>query len=526
MPHILPSVDESNFNHWAWYKPDGKVAGPFTNHFLADKARHSGGGGGYLTRCSAVGVLLPLKQEDGTYLHMGDIHNPLVPTFEERLNMNKKIDDIKHGTLTYTGQGKTGEVLQSSADRISRQEEHMAKFGIKLPPPVYAPGSLTDSGTASEMFHVSHVEHSQKPLVTATLEAIKGAVKAEKRLDMVINPATLRMGPDGRVFRDNGRRNTDGSPVTLALEPNGLRQLCARLPEQFPRAGDFLMALDPKDRAEAFNAQIRKADKDMELKTRTRFTGGADRSVFAFVGKAYATFDADRIAETLLTPFNSLQAEYGDAGSPRGAGLYRPEDSSLRVDAIWHADTIVDAAAGDVFKVGLRFRSSDSGGGSIKANLVAWRNRCLNFIIIGQGDVEILRRTHRGSIDDVSVDLTAATEKAREFVKGFAEDWGLLRHTNIAKIKLWGEEYDSVPEALKAMVDQGKLDGVTANAVATEALLSAWTQEPGNTLADLINAVTRYAHASKLGIDRQEKVERSAGELIPILVREASRANA
>ena len=180
MTHILPSVDESNFNHWAWYKPDGKVAGPFTNHFLADKARHSGGGGGYLTRCSAVGVLLPLKQEDGTYLHMGDIHNPPVPTFEEKLKMDKKIDDIKHGTLSYTGTGKTGEVLQSSADRIVRQEEHMAKFGIKLPPPVYAPGSLTDSGTASEMFHVSHVEHSQKPLVTSTLTAIKEAVQAEK----------------------------------------------------------------------------------------------------------------------------------------------------------------------------------------------------------------------------------------------------------------------------------------------------------------------------------------------------------
>ena len=72
----------------------------------------------------------------------------------------------------------------------------------------------------------------------------------------------------------------------------------------------------------------------------------------------------------------------------------------------------------------------------------------------------------------------------------------------------------------------GKIDGVTANAVSTEALLSAWTQEPGNTLADLINAVTRYAHAAKIGIDRQEKVERGAGDLIPVLVREALRANA
>lgn len=525
MTRTIPTVDESNYKHWAWSRPDGKYEGPFNNHFLADRARTSGGGGGYLIRCSAVGVILPTRQEDGSYVDAGDIHNPIVPTIEERKTMDKKIDEIKHGTLTYTGQGKTGEVLQASADRIAAQEAHMAKFGIKLPPPVYAPGSLTDAGTASEMFHISHVEHSQKPLVTDTLKSIYDAVRAEQRMDMVINPATLRMTDDGRIFRENGRRNQDGTPVTLALEPNGLRQLCARMPDQFPRAADFLMALDAKDRAEAFNSQIRKADKDLELKTRTRFTGGTDRSVFAFVGKSYAAFDADRIAETLMTPFQQMQEEYGDAGAPRGAGLYRPDDSSLRIDSIWHADTIVDAAAGDVFKVGLRFRSSDSGGGSIKANLVAWRNRCLNFIVIGKGDVEILRRTHRGSIDDVSVDLTAASERAREFVQGFAQDWGLLRKTNISKIKLWGEEYDSVPEALKAMVDLGKIDGVTANAVATEALLSAWTQEPGNTLADLINAVTRYAHTAKLGIDRQEKVERAAGELIPVLVRESLRSN-
>lgn len=98
MTRILPSVDESNFNHWAWFKPDGKVAGPFGNHFLADKARHFGGGGGYLMRCSAVGVILPEKQADGTYRDMGDIHNPPVPTFEEKITMDKKIDDIKHGT--------------------------------------------------------------------------------------------------------------------------------------------------------------------------------------------------------------------------------------------------------------------------------------------------------------------------------------------------------------------------------------------------------------------------------------------
>ena len=164
MSRIIPTVDESNYKHWAWSRPDGKYEGPFNNHFLADRARTYSGGGGYLIRCSAVGVILPTRQDDGTYIDAGDIHNPVVPTIEEKKSMDKKIDEIKHGTLTYTGQGKTGEVLQASADRIARQEAHMAKFGVKLPPPVYAPGSLTDSGTASDMFHVSHVEHSQKQL--------------------------------------------------------------------------------------------------------------------------------------------------------------------------------------------------------------------------------------------------------------------------------------------------------------------------------------------------------------------------
>lgn len=525
------STKTLNYDHYAVELPNGMYLGPYRNWQQAEIAK-THNSGKFIIRCTGIGELQPFVASDGSVYDTGTIDNPtniLIsgPTASKNTTeKSMKTENNNSGKLTYTGQGKTGEVLQSTADRIARQEEHMAKFGIKLPPPVFAPGSLTDSGTASEMFHISHVEHTQKPMVTDTLRAINEAVRAEKRMDMVLNPATLRMADDGRIFRENGRRNNDGSPVTLALEPNGLRQLCARLPEQFPRAGDFLMALDPKDRAEAFNAQIRKANPEFEIKTRTRFLGGTDRSVYAFVGKTYAAFDADRIATTLLQPFEELQQEYGDAGAPRGAGLYRADDSSLRVDAIWHADTIVDAGAGDVFKVGLRFRSSDSGGGSIKADLIAWRNRCLNFIIIGQGGVEILRRTHRGSIDDVTVDLTAATEKAREFVKGFAEDWGLLRKTNITKIKLWGEEYDSVPEALKAMVDQGKLDGVTANAVATEALLSAWTQEAGNSLADLVNAVTRYAHTAKIGIDRQEKVERAAGDLVPVLVREALRSNA
>ena len=197
----------------------------------------------------------------------------------------------------------------------------------------------------------------------------------------------------------------------------------------------------------------------------------------------------------------------------------------MRVDAIWHADSIVNLAAGDVFKAGLRFRSSDSGGGSIKADLLVWRNLCKNLIIIDKASVEVLRRTHRGSMDGIAVDLTAATAKAEEFIKGFADDWGFLRKAPVSKVEIYGEKYDTVPLALKALVDQGRIDGLTATNAAVEALLSGYASEPGNgSLADIINAVTRAAHTAKFDFEKQEKIEKAAGELVPILVKAAHRA--
>ena len=149
-----------------------------------------------------------------------------------------------------------------------------------------------------------------------------------------------------------------------------------------------------------------------------------------------------------------------------------------------------------------RFRSSDSGGGSIKADLLVWRNLCKNLIIIDKKSVEVLRRTHRGSMEGIVVDLTAATERAKEFISGFAKDWGYLRAAPVSKVEIYGETYNT----------------------AVEALLRGWSKEPGHTLADIINAVTRAAHETKFGLDKQEKIEKAAGELVPVLVRSAQKA--
>jgi hypothetical protein len=516
-----------NYDQYAVELTDGKFIGPFKTWGQATVAK-AHNSGVCITRCTGIGELQPDTNADGTITDRGTITNP------KRQEVSMKNDDTvgqpiipepprQSGQVTYTAQHAA--VDADAAERVARQEAHVKQFGIAMAPPIYAPGFVTEK-LGGENFHISHTEHGQMPRTIDGLQGIKAAVKAEQRMDAVIHPQRLRMLPNGLLYRTDGVKNTDGTPRTIIMEDNGLRQMCARLSDQFPRAADFLSVLDPADRAEVFNKQIVKVDENFEFKTRTRMTENGLRSIYAVVGKTYSAFDADRIADVLADPFKEMSIEFGD-NVPRGMSLYRPDDSSMRVDAIWHADSIVNLAAGDVFKAGLRFRSSDSGGGSIKADLMVWRNLCKNLIIIDNASVEVLRRTHRGSMDGIVVDLTAATARAQELIKGFANDWGFLRSKPVSKVEIYGEQYDTVPEALKALVDQGRIDGLTATNAAVEALLSGYAKEPGNgSLADIINAVTRAAHEGKFGIDRQEKIEKAAGDLVPVLVKAAHRASA
>ena len=531
-----------NYDHFAVELADGKYIGPFRTWRQADiEKKHRSGK--FIVKCTGIGELQPFERSDGTLVDLGTLTNPkpldlstplTFPTPTQPASSASStpaptdevgppiIPERSSGKVTYTAEH--AKVDAGAEERVKRQEEHVKKFGIAMAPPIYAPGFVTEK-IGGENFTVSHRKHHEMPLTSSGLSGIRDAVRAEKRADVVIRPGNLRMNDDGLLYRIDGAKDAEGKPRTIVLEENGIRQLCARMNDQFPRAAEFLTVLDPVDRAYAFNKQIAKVDPEAELKLRTRLTENGLRSVYAVVGKSYSVFDADRIADLLVEPFARLDKQFGAENAPKGMALYRPDDSSMRVDAIWHADSIVNLAAGDVFKAGLRFRSSDSGGGSIKADLLVWRNLCKNLIIIDKASVEVLRRTHRGSMEGISVDLTAATTKAEEFIKGFATDWGFLRNAPVSKVEIYGETYETVPLALKALVDQGRIDGLTATNAAVEALLSGYAKEPGNgSLADIINAVTRAAHESKFDFEKQEKIERAAGELVPVLVKAAHRS--
>jgi hypothetical protein len=57
-----------------------------------------------------------------------------------------------------------------------------------------------------------------------------------------------------------------------------------------------------------------------------------------------------------------------------------------------------------------------------------------------------------------------------------------------------------------------------------EALLRGFSAEPGDTLADAFNAVTRAAHEGLLDEAQRWRVERAAGALLPVLAQRAAEA--
>ena len=88
-------------------------------------------------------------------------------------------------------------------------------------------------------------------------------------------------------------------------------------------------------------------------------------------------------------------------------------------------------------------------------------------------------------------------------------------------ITVGGKRHDKPADFLRALVTSGDLDADVARDTMVEALLKGFKAEPGDTLADAFNAVTRAAHEGLLDEAQRWRVEREAGALLPVLARRA-----
>lgn len=394
-----------------------------------------------------------------------------------------------------------GAVSDIAVARIQRHQRMLAERGIALPPPVYAPGTKVVQ-LGLDNFRTSRQSWEDMPLTVDGLQGVYEAVRAENREDHVVRVRDLRMASDGTLDFGDG-------PVRL--EEQGLRALVSRNADVLPRAGELVATVDPELRADILNRQLAQAARDKELKLRVR-DGRSGRQLFAVVSPRYASFDADQVAM-------ALGAALHGTGMRRQV-TYDARTTSLRADGPLHADEVIDLAAGDVFKLGVQFRSNDSAGGSIVGKAIAWRNLCLNLLIIGTGEAELLRRRHIGAVADVLSDVQSAADQAGAMFADFATEWGALRATKATDV--FG--VDTMEDAFVELAAMKELDvGVKRDAL-VEMLLAGWEPEPGDTVADVINSVTAVHLLQDIDDWQRQRFEEAAGLLVPVLANRVAEA--
>lgn len=454
------------------------------------------------------------------------------------------------------------EVSEVAKARQAKHDDMLADLGIaRAPENILITKAGYERGTAVidlgyDNLSASRTTWDNKPDPDISVGQFVKQISKEEREDFIVNLTDIRMNDDGNV--------EIGGLGTFGVEQLGLGKLLSTAkyfnqdaynksydriasqqykapvpyPERsdytttlYPRALSLFMRLDPDIRAYVFNEHMKRHGFDeQEIKVRTR-VGGGSRNIFSVVTPSYTTYDADKVAEFLGDvlrknfPAGMFKAEIG----------YNSKTTKFTMDATMHAPSdLTDFSAGDLYEVGYRFKSDDVGGGSITGGAIAFWNECLNMIIIDSKTSEIVKVVHKGDVESKMKKMKAGMEKSKEAMQRFAVDWGILSQVGAEGLVVNGEVIETTvsesgvveraPVALlKTLVDKGHVGKGIGTDAAVQYLLDSYNnQGGGDTMQDVINAVTRMAHESLVDDCVRDGLERQAGMLVPILAKAAT----
>lgn len=377
-----------------------------------------------------------------------------------------------------------GAVSRTAEARIQAQETWLGKAGFALAPPLYAPGTRV-LPVGDRNFRLERQRVAALPSFPGAASAVNTAIRLEQRIDRTVALRALSMTEHGTLQIGEEEFGIEGGAFFQLAVHAGFGMGARYLAELCP----------PGRRAQNVNAHLLAARADRHVTLRTRVSEERPlRQVYATVTPTYAAVDTDQV----------LMAVRGDLEDARAEVVY--DGSGVRATALYMPDHVVDLAAGDIFKSGVRVETDDTGRGRIRISAVVWRNRCLNLLIIGEGTVDVVSQVHRGSTAKIVDTVAKGVKEARAKIADFLDAWGHARQVLVdpeATIRRWVEE--------KKVFVQGERD---RDAVVA-ALLSAWSEEPGVTLADAVNAVSRAAHETpSWPLSIREELERQAARLV------------
>lgn len=409
--------------------------------------------------------------------------------------------------------------------------------------PVYAAGSRVNSiGVANLTAEGKAMKATG--LLTDNLRKTATVIDNERRTPVDFHVQDLRLDcRDGKLFLQRRSTGKDGLPLTS----DTLSHICDYYPSTFGAIKGALLTdhedggFTPEATAELFNRYL--VDRWVELEDRGQVTskrrGGPtvrNGHLVMWVRKQAAEWQAYTITSQRHASKGLDGAEFlrAVADTLEGAGYfgeasYNPANTKVNFNGWMMPNTVVDLSAGDVFKAGISGGTSDSKQGSYGLWLSAVRNLCLNLIILANESARILNKTHLASAESVRADLKKGLKAADGALDGLRAEWGILRGSKLtvpgdmkeAEVKKAEKMFKgtsaAVAVALMAASKTVKLPGVKRDSL-VEGLLRGFNAEPGDTAADIVNAVSRM-HFQK-EIDSFQLGQQS-GALIPILVGKA-----
>lgn len=397
----------------------------------------------------------------------------------------------------------------AKALEIAEKVAKMRKLGFSIPATMYSPGTRMVQTGVNE-YRRRHAEWADRPLFSDVAAEVRDRIKAEDRRDMLVNLSDLRMSNDGQFYR-----KSQPGKMSLPLELSALERLLSYATEVMPQSKRLFPLLDPRVRAKVWNSQVAKLTEDTWVKLGIRRDENREWSIYRVVSPKYSAHaGADVILDALISATQNQQL--------RGTVSYDPTTTIVAFDAAVTADPIkLDPVVGDLFRTGLRGITADGAQyGSISINPFVGRIACINCTMI-DSYAPGLRMIHRGDLPGLIPGIRGVAAETAKAVRLFADDWKLLRSTPatdrhaLAALGLLQKEREkaiSVPDVLTVLTGQrGR------NLPSAEALSAAYDAEPGESLADLMNSITRAAHEGLLSDLQRWQAEREAGALIPVM---------
>ena len=417
-----------------------------------------------------------------------------------------------------------GTVDPNGASRIADDVAFLESNGwaASIPDTWFHPGTEM-LPVGKRTFRTKAKLHADTPPVREGWAPAMTAIRAEDRKSYMVDTARLRMTDDGRIYTE-GKSPAGAAPI----EPEAFYALIGRFNSAkhgkrptFPRSRALLEALDPDVRADVFNRQVQNLerfgyDEDARMVNLGHRVINGQRQIYRAVSTSYLDMPVNLILEEYLGFFEDYASRLPDA---RGVVDYDPATTLATWSATWHAPQTFDAKVGEIFELGIKGRSGDTGNAAHDSGLAMTRVICINCTV-ASWNADAINRRHRGSrnrslsairalgLQRVRQDVARLTSGAGKAAEYFLDRWGVLRSTAAADVVNMESPVQAMTDAHKIL---SSLDAAAARDVTVEMLLKGYEFEGGDRVADVVNAVSRAASHGLLDAIQRDRAERAAG---------------